>query len=441
MPLPRVSCKCHRQFVQTWLDPPPSLPKAQQAFGIIHTNAIHLKLDKSAVEEVYVLAPWVPYNPQHNNNPIMSPLSKYDSRTGSQPCGPCSNDFHGENTIMIQVDSHFDAFENNYTSPTFTNTSNYNMYFPTNIWASEAPAECVSRFVGDMYSPPIAMHCVSTPFISSPNSVGHTVPNGWQLDASHFMRENSGMPWWRSPCVGSGNHDSTIASERALKDGDSNMHQRKPESIFVSEATTNGSQHGDRADSLYPGPPRKKECDGRGPCQNTSIERNASALTIAPRYSSDPATSPMPPTPAVSFGPLDKEAQTHQRRPRSPRRVNSSSEKRRARQSPTSAASPSDQRNRNRIAANKCRIKTKAAIAELEATEREESLKHEQLSITLRSLQADVFALKSQILLHGICGDKLIQDYLNESARSLTAGCGPGDGSRISSSGSIQLRR
>lgn len=365
----------------------------------------------------------------------------YDSKTESQPCQSCSNDFHGEDTSAIQVESHFNVFENVYTSTAFTNTSNYDMYFPSHNWASEAAAEFDSQFVGDIYSPPIPTHCTSTPHTSFSNSVNPTSPNGWQLDASHFWQDISGMPWWCNPRAGAGNDDPIIVSERTSKNENSIIQTHEPESTSVSEATTDGSQHINREDSLYPNPLRKEECNGLGSCRNTSIKRNASAPTVAPRYSSNPATSPLPHTPAVSFDPPGTEAQTNPRRLGSSRRVNSSSGKRRTRQSPTTAPSPTQLRNRNRISANKCRIKTKAAIAELEATEREESSKHQQLSMTLRSLQADVFALKSQILMHGICGDKLIQDYLNESARSLTAGCGPDDGSRISSSGSIQFKR
>ena len=85
-------------------------------------------------------------------------------------------------------------------------------------------------------------------------------------------------------------------------------------------------------------------------------------------------------------------------------------------------------------------------MAELEASEKAESLRHEQLSMTLRSLQADVFALKSEILLHGNCADGHIQDYLNNTARSLVNGCGGvaecgrDDGLPIHSSRSTQLR-
>jgi hypothetical protein len=152
-------------------------------------------------------------------------------------------------------------------------------------------------------------------------------------------------------------------------------------------------------------------------------------------------------TPHASFDLPETDAQTTPRQSRSSRKASSSSEKRRTKQSPTPETSRSEQRARNRKAANKCRIKTKAAVAELEATEREESSRHEQLSMTLRSLQADVFALKSEILMHGNCGDRLIQDYLKKSARSLTAWCvgsgegGSAGGSPISSSQSLQSRR
>jgi len=374
----------------------------------------------------------------------MGSLNTRDSTTEVQPCELYSSDFHSEEIGVVPVEPYGDAFENICTSPTLTNASNYNISFPSNTWASGTPARLESQFVGNVYLAPIPTHCITAPFTSS-DGVDPTASNGWQFDASSFIQMNSGMPWWGGPWASPGSHDQTTFSSRLLKTGNLDTHKQKPESISISEATTDGRQHGNRTDSVSQ-PRENKNCDGPGPCQETSIKSHASALTVAIMYS-DPATSPIPFTPDASFDLPETDAQTTPRQSRSSRKASSSNEKRRTKQSPTPETSQSEQRARNRKAANKCRIKTKAAVAELEATEREESSRHEQLSMTLRSLQADVFVLKSEILMHGNCGDWLIQDYLKKSARSLTAGCvgsgegGSGGGSPISSSRSLQSRR
>lgn len=80
------------------------------------------------------------------------------------------------------------------------------------------------------------------------------------------------------------------------------------------------------------------------------------------------------------------------------------------------------QRQRNRRAAIKCREKTKAATAQLEATERAVSLEHMELSKTVADLRGEVLALKNQLLLHGNCNCDAIQQYLRNAARSIGEG-------------------
>lgn len=80
---------------------------------------------------------------------------------------------------------------------------------------------------------------------------------------------------------------------------------------------------------------------------------------------------------------------------------------------------PGLQRQRNRQAATKCREKTKAAMAQLEATERAVSLEHMELSKTVTDLRGEVLALKNQLLLHGNCNCEVIQKYLRNAARTI----------------------
>lgn len=80
------------------------------------------------------------------------------------------------------------------------------------------------------------------------------------------------------------------------------------------------------------------------------------------------------------------------------------------------------QRARNRTAANKCRAKTKLAVADLESTERAMGAEHRELSATARGLRDEVLLLKNELLAHGGCDDALIQQYLTNQARIVGGG-------------------
>ncbi|ROV90996.1 hypothetical protein VSDG_07663 [Cytospora chrysosperma] len=80
------------------------------------------------------------------------------------------------------------------------------------------------------------------------------------------------------------------------------------------------------------------------------------------------------------------------------------------------------QRARNRVAANKFRKKSKAAVADLEAVERGLRAQHEQLSMMARDLREEVLGLKNELLLHGNCDCAMIHQYLSHTARTLSLG-------------------
>lgn len=82
------------------------------------------------------------------------------------------------------------------------------------------------------------------------------------------------------------------------------------------------------------------------------------------------------------------------------------------------------QRARNREAANKCRAKTKLAVADLESTERAMSTENRELSATARGLRDEVLRLKNALLSHANCDDDLIQRYLTNQARMVGGGAG-----------------
>lgn len=96
------------------------------------------------------------------------------------------------------------------------------------------------------------------------------------------------------------------------------------------------------------------------------------------------------------------------------------------RQLPPSQQPPPPQalRERNRAAANKCRRKSKAVVADLEASERDLAEEHRQLSQAAGGLREEVLALKSALLVHGHCEDEVIQQYFANSARLVGSGQG-----------------
>ncbi|PSR85704.1 hypothetical protein BD289DRAFT_482601 [Coniella lustricola] len=82
----------------------------------------------------------------------------------------------------------------------------------------------------------------------------------------------------------------------------------------------------------------------------------------------------------------------------------------------------STQRQRNRLAATKCRAKSRAAVAELEATERGMRYHNTKLSATAMELKDEVLALKNEVLRHGNCDCVHIKEYLANAARAIVGG-------------------
>lgn len=84
-----------------------------------------------------------------------------------------------------------------------------------------------------------------------------------------------------------------------------------------------------------------------------------------------------------------------------------------------SRARPRDQKSRNRVAATKCRLKTKAATTALEEEEKVESERNYVLSDMVARLKEEYFMLRNQLLMHTNCKCTLIHQYLEKQARSL----------------------
>lgn len=325
----------------------------------------------------------------------------HDGKAEAESHTSYSSYFLYDNANAVPINPYIDTFGGIYTSPTFTKASNYNPYPPSNTFPTgAAEATLDSQFEGAIYSPPTPRHCVSAPFTTSSNGVDSALLNEWQVEANSLMQTSPGMQWWRAPVLSGSNHHSAPSS-RILERSNSNTHNHNAELISHSHSAADESQHQIHADSLQLGSPRKRSnITGRriAPACTTDLSKNPMALASD---HTDAHTNPEPPESSRTASPRNG---THQTILTSP------------------ATARSDQRARNKTAAIKCRTKTKAAVAKLEATEKAESSRHEALLMTLRGLQEDVFALKSEVLLHGNCADGLIQDYLNSTARSLATG-------------------
>lgn len=346
---------------------------------------------------------------------------------------------------MAPVGPHVDGTGSTYTSPPFTNTGNYNTFLPSNTWPAEAGAVLDLQTAGAIYSSPFPTHRIYAPFTNPLNGIDPIASNGWQAEAGSSFPASTIMSLWDTPSAAPGLGNEITPYLGAQGAPISNVHHHN--SIPFPNAVTDDSQDKRRADSLPHSPPlKRKKCNPTGSCQETSFRNTISGQTAALMPAIDPSNASMLLASGVSFDSPEIGARPSPMSPKSSRRADSDQIAQRRVRSPP-AKSRSEQRARNKTAAERCRLKTKAAAAELEATERAESSRHEQLSTTLRGLQADVFALKSEVLLHGSCDDGPIREYLDNSARSLATGCGgatvcgPGGGSSIVSPGSMRMPR
>ena len=82
---------------------------------------------------------------------------------------------------------------------------------------------------------------------------------------------------------------------------------------------------------------------------------------------------------------------------------------------------PAVQRERNRVAATKCRAKSKAAISKLEEEERLMSDQRQSLVAQKSALVDEMLNLREQLLLHGSCesGGGFIKQYITNAAHTI----------------------
>ncbi|KAK7743431.1 hypothetical protein SLS62_010575 [Diatrype stigma] len=76
-------------------------------------------------------------------------------------------------------------------------------------------------------------------------------------------------------------------------------------------------------------------------------------------------------------------------------------------------------RERNRVAAAKCRQKAKQSVSELQSRERELLQQNRFLTAHVGNLREEVLSLKNEILRHSQCDSDVIQTYINKAAREI----------------------
>ncbi|XDG06958.1 hypothetical protein ABKA04_006573 [Annulohypoxylon sp. FPYF3050] len=76
-------------------------------------------------------------------------------------------------------------------------------------------------------------------------------------------------------------------------------------------------------------------------------------------------------------------------------------------------------RERNRVAAHKCRQKAKQSMTDLQARERELSQQNRMLQEHAGSLRDEILDLKNEILRHSECNSDIIQNYIARAARDV----------------------
>ncbi len=87
--------------------------------------------------------------------------------------------------------------------------------------------------------------------------------------------------------------------------------------------------------------------------------------------------------------------------------------------SPPSITKSRRNRERNRVAAHKCRQKAKQSMSDLQIQERELSKHNRMLQDHAGCLRDEILDLKNEILRHSGCDSDIIQNYIARAARDV----------------------
>lgn len=342
----------------------------------------------------------------------------------AQPHSVYPSYFGYDSISMEPIDPYLEPFDNRYASSIFESNDSYNTPLHSNHWPTETRAG-PAHLANDFDSPCAPTQSFSHPFPAAFNGIIPTNFTAWPKNGTQWC------PEFRSP-----SNNNPVTAVGGLETGVPIVQGHDIAEISLTSPATSTRKR--RVESIPPphslprtgrksrtSEPTKSGLDGKAPGPGIDLTSTDSihpskknSISAASDDSLDQPPAEASKSPGQSEGskrnssPLDARLRHFQSlsTPRSPL--------------PSPHPAQPAQRARNRNAAIKCRAKTKAAAAELEAREKAESLRHQQLMAIFRSLQAEVFALKSELLLHGNCNDNFIQDYLKSTARSLTIGSG-----------------
>ncbi|PTB76378.1 hypothetical protein M440DRAFT_1356299 [Trichoderma longibrachiatum ATCC 18648] len=139
--------------------------------------------------------------------------------------------------------------------------------------------------------------------------------------------------------------------------------------------------------------PKTSSSTSAKPSTSSSSPSSSSSKTSSPKTSHKASPRPSP----VEEGGISKR----------PRRTKTAQEQ---------EATRARIREKNRVAADKCRGRQRIAVEKLSAKHDALEEENRQLSQILKDLVAERIVLKNMLLEHGNCGSELIENYLRESA-------------------------
>lgn len=397
-----------------------------QALLLQHSTTLP-KLDHSGCR-AGLLRRRISLGPGQRNRRMEGPTSRRDGMIEDQPSGLYPSYFEYKKTSVAPIVQYVDTSNNTYISSVFAGDENYNTPLPYNIWPTGTVGALDMPFADAITSLNAPTNYMPIPLPSPLNGTIPAASDEWQIQGISLMQTSTGMPWGFTFQTASDTINNPTTSARSSEASLPNIQHFKPTDTFLSNATTDLSRSERLPDSPANGLPRRRSMScATGPTEATTFKTNTLRPGDSQSCNIDLLQTPISPVSDGGSSTPGIDNQTSPRRPGSSRRTSSSGDTQRNLRSlpPTPRLK---QPARSRAAAIKCRAKSKAAAAELEATEKAESLRREQLLATFRSLQEEVLALKSEILLHGNCGDVMIQKYLNSAAGSfLTSYGGPAE--------------
>lgn len=366
---------------------------------------------------------------------MTSPPTNQDGEIEPQASGLYPGYWHYENSNAVFMAQYFDTFNKMYISAAAENGGNYTKPLPTNIWPAETAAApdiavadaiasptCPTHYIpvaDPITSPTIPTHYTPLPTPGPLIEGAYLTPTEGQPQTDLLVYTSPRTPWWLAFPGGAGSSNNLITAATNFDTTISNYQDSKSANLPQSQTLP---------DSWRDSFPKRLSMPGAAKSSKaaTDFESSASPPAVGSTGNMDAPQGPTEPVSEVGLLSPGATRNTNPRRPASLAETRRRSDAQRTSPLLSPTLRP-EKRHRNRAAANKCRAKNKAAVAELKASERTESRRREELLATFRALRADVVALKSEILLHANCGDRLIQEYLDTAARSFVPGTAIGE--------------